>query len=383
MTARETHMRQTMADDDADGDGGEYFRWHALNEACENNANEITFALLQQFSPTSREEEAQGMPRPHTKAIKKKEIRRNRTALDFLKLENKLVQKEQEVNSLQEEVAEKDQEIYLLREEIFNNAEVQQQLQHQVDSIAETEIKYKKLLEYTDMVESKNRTLKSTKKKMIDLFQTVQLNIMGSRHVVLALKKRSEHLANVNMHHHVSHFTSSAVYLQQQQKHIMAKYFCLIFRQDKLNRGRIAMAQQENRHNTHNITSLKNALSDSLLKLETKELKIKMYEDSIKTFVSKLCRNCTKLGMDKEELSTQYYNLYRSCENLKSNFRVLVREYHQVPILPALSAQKEGTWLCSQRKPERNTAERICKMETCGASSSCIFKVENQNPNQN
>ena len=74
MTARETHMRQTMADDDADGDGGEYFRWHALNEACENNANEITFALLQQFSPTSREEEAQGMPRPHTKAIKKKEI---------------------------------------------------------------------------------------------------------------------------------------------------------------------------------------------------------------------------------------------------------------------------------------------------------------------
>ena len=86
-----------MADDDADGDGGEYFRWHALNEACENNANEITFALLQQFSPTSREEEAQDMPRPQTKAIKKKEIRRNRTALDFFKLENKLVQKEQEV----------------------------------------------------------------------------------------------------------------------------------------------------------------------------------------------------------------------------------------------------------------------------------------------
>ena len=73
-----------MADDDADGDGGEYFRWHALNEACENNANEITFALLQQFSPTSREEEAQGMPRPHTKAIKKKGIRRNRTPLRSL-----------------------------------------------------------------------------------------------------------------------------------------------------------------------------------------------------------------------------------------------------------------------------------------------------------
>ena len=76
-------------------------------------------------------------------------------------------------------------------------------------------------------------------------------------------------------------FSLEGMSFQQQQKHIMAKYFCLIFRQDKLNRGRIAMVQQENRHNTHNITSLKNALSGSLLKLETKELKIQI---NAKTF---------------------------------------------------------------------------------------------------